>query len=340
MRCARLLAIFVFLVSSNAAWSDRLSFWAEDIDAFSRGLRSRHINPFTKLTKQEFLDQIQSIEEGADNKTDFQITIELMKVARKIGDGHTAIHFQHNRNLRRFPFEIYDDSGVWRVIAIAEDFEHILGAELESIEKFDRADIRESLLEVIQFAENPSSERQRISEYLRYSELLYELGLVRRPGKAEFTFVVDGKDVSVEIDAGSEGVDFVRYETSRPKVTKIADAGIESLWYGSVPETRAVYICFGGYPSFEQMDEFGQKVLKYINENNAKQLIIDLRGNGGGDFYAGLWLASYLNLADDIDWLNGVYTLVDRGTFSAATINAVQYRQLLNSNAITGKRGT
>jgi C-terminal processing protease CtpA/Prc len=63
-------------------------------------------------------------------------------------------------------------------------------------------------------------------------------------------------------------------------------------------------------------------------------LVIDFRGNGGGDFFVGLTLAYYLNLADSIDWRSGVYVLTDKYTFSAGVSNAAQYRQILNARIV------
>lgn len=63
-------------------------------------------------------------------------------------------------------------------------------------------------------------------------------------------------------------------------------------------------------------------------------MVIDFRGNGGGDFFVGLTLAYYLNLADSIDWRSGVYVLTDKYTFSAGVSNAAQYRQILNARIV------
>ena len=65
-----------------------------------------------------------------------------------------------------------------------------------------------------------------------------------------------------------------------------------------------------------------------------RNLIIDLRDNGGGDFYIGLALSSEILMTDSIDWNDGVYVLTGRHTYSAAMSNAVQFRQILNARLI------
>ena len=90
----------------------------------------------------------------------------------------------------------------------------------------------------------------------------------------------------------------------------------------------------------EEMEKFGELVLNFINENKHRQIVIDLRNNGGGDFFVGTFLAYYLNLADNIDWISGVYVLTDKVTFSAATSNASQFRQILNARIIGEPSGS
>ena len=70
------------------------------------------------------------------------------------------------------------------------------------------------------------------------------------------------------------------------------------------------------------------------------QLVIDLRNNGGGDLYVGLVLANALNLADPVDWKNGVYVLADKVTFSAAASNTALFRELLNAKIVGEPTGS
>jgi hypothetical protein len=65
-----------------------------------------------------------------------------------------------------------------------------------------------------------------------------------------------------------------------------------------------------------------------------------MRKNGGGDLYVGTVLAYALNLADSIDWKNGVFVLTSNKTFSAATSNAALFKQLLNAQVIGQPTGS
>ena len=334
------IGLFLATLLPLSGWCDRGKNWENDLDSFYNGLKSNHINPFSKVSEQEIQNKISILKKDVDNITDARIILELMKLTRKIGDGHTAVHFHHDTELKKFPIEVYNDSGIWRVIGISEEYKSVLGSQLTHIGKHSIEELKDSLSKVVQFVENESSLQQRVTQYLRYSEILSELGLIGNSESATFTFLDGEEKTVIELQSQSTDSVLLRYQNKQPKIKKIKDAGIDALWFGSILNRSAIYVKFGQYPSFEQMDEFGKDLLTYINENKVKKLILDLRGNGGGDFYVGLWLAYYLNLADSIDWLNGVYTLVDKDTFSAATINAAQFKQLLNAKIVGEPTGS
>lgn len=321
-------------------WCDRGEGWENDLDTFYSVIKSKHISPFAKISEQELQNEILTLKKDAKINSDAKVTLELMKLTRKIGDGHTAVHFQNNKKLKKFPIDIYDDSGVWRVIGVSKKHKAILGSQLTHIGKHSVQELRAPLSKVVQFVENENSLQQRSAQYIRYSEILFELGLINDSESAAFTFFNGTEKTVVELKAKSSEVDLLRYSVTSPKIDKIQNAGVDDLWYGNIPNSNAIYIKFGQSPSFEQMDEFGKSLLTYINKKKISQLIIDLRGNWGGDFYVGVWLAYYLNLSDTIDWLHGVYTLVDKDTFSAATINAVQFKQLLNAKIVGEPTGS
>lgn len=51
-------------------------------------------------------------------------------------------------------------------------------------------------------------------------------------------------------------------------------------------------------------------------------------------------LAYALNLADSIDWKNGVFVLTSNKTFSAGTSNAALFKQLLNAKIVGQPTGS
>jgi C-terminal processing protease CtpA/Prc len=100
------------------------------------------------------------------------------------------------------------------------------------------------------------------------------------------------------------------------------------------PSLETIYLDFKKYPRFQEMHSFAAKLAELTKDQHIKRIIIDLRHNGGGDFFVGLALAWGLIVVDSLDWQKGMYVLIGRQTFSAAMSNAAQYRQILNATLV------
>lgn len=337
--------ICLMIISSACSQSIDIANWIEDIDYYKTNLEKKHIDLYNNISKVEFEQELQKLKSNLNKKTDTDVIIDLMRLTRKIGDGHTAFSLR-GVETHLFPIEIYKVNGQWRVIKTTEKHNDILGKELIAIDGKPMTQVEDEVSKIAQYVENEQSKIIRVAQYSMISELLYGLHLTQKEFDAIFTFL-DENERKTEVTLKSinskdyyENVEFKSLETVIPEIEKPIDLKHDYLWFSPIKTTQAIYIKFESYPSFEEMETFGESVLNHINKNNIKQIVIDLRNNGGGDFFVGIFLAYYLNLADNIDWKSGVYVLTDKVTFSAATSNASQFRQILNAKIVGEPTGS
>ncbi len=335
---------FLFLSNIYAQKIDVVK-WTEDLKVYKTNLEKLHIDLYHNISKTQFENELQKIQSDLDEKTELEIIIDLMRLTRKIGDGHTAFSLQGMKT-HLFPIELYKINKQWRVIKTTQEHKDMLGKILIEIDNKPIDKIAKEVSKVAQYIENKQSKTIRTSRYLSTSEILFGLKLTNSINEANFTFIDDAKNETkkslktiIDKDYYSTTT-FESFSTSTPEIQKPKDAKHNFLWFSPIQNTKAVYIKFESYPSFEDMEKFGLKVLTFINENASKQVVIDLRNNGGGDFFIGTFLAYYLNLADSINWKSGVYVLTDKVTFSAATTNATQFRQMLNAKIVGEPTGS
>lgn len=341
-----LIVTLSFLICYNTfSQSLDTESWIKDIDFYKTNLEKNHIDLYNTISKEEFEKEIHQIKSTLNKKNDLEVILDLMRLTRKIGDGHTAFSLR-GRETHLFPIEIYKVNGQWRVIKTTNNHQNLLGKILAGIDGKSIDKITKEVSKVAQYVENEQSETIRTGEYLMISELLFGLQLTNNQLKAEFSFIDDNhKESRVVLNAINskyyyENTDFHTYKTIIPEIQKPTDSKHDYLWFSSIKNTKAIYIKFEGYPSFEEMKSFGESVLNYVNKNQSKYVVIDLRNNRGGDFFVGTFLAYYLNLADSVDWKSGVYVLTDKVTFSAGTSNASQFRQILNARIIGEPTGS
>ncbi|WP_412986403.1 S41 family peptidase [Pontimicrobium sp. IMCC45349] len=341
-----LITTFFLLITLNTySQSIDSSLWIEDINYYKVNLEKHHIDLYNKISKVEFEQELKKIKSNLNKKTDIDIIIDLMRLTQKIGDGHTAFSLR-GIETHLFPIEVYKVGKQWRIVKTTDKHKNLLGKELIAIDGKTMKQIEDEVSKVAQYIENKQSKTIRIAQYAMISELLFGLHLTKNKLDATFTFLDQNKKkTEVTLKAINskdyyESIEFKNFKIVIPEIEKPIDLKHNYLWFSPIKTTEAIYIKFESYPSFEEMEKFGASVLNYINKNNSKQIVIDLRNNGGGDFFVGTFLAYYLNLADSIDWKSGVYVLTDKVTFSAGTSNASQFRQMLNAKIVGEPTGS
>ncbi|WP_319589608.1 S41 family peptidase [uncultured Draconibacterium sp.] len=336
-----ILTIALFLGATLQLSAQKMDdeLWLQDLDAYKTGLEQKHINLYNTISEKDFDSELALIKSSIDNKTDFQIVMDLMRLTRKIGDGHTAISLS-NLETHSFPFEIQQFGNDWRIVKISKPYKHLLGTQLIAVDGTPITIAIQKVGEVAQFVENPHSKTIRTAQYFPISEVLFELKLIKQKGKANFTFKNDNGLVFTETISVSDNDEFEEITISVPEIKKPAETSNAGFWYAKISGTDGLYIHFESYPAFEEMMQIAEKMVGYIFENNIRKLVIDLRNNGGGDLYVGLVLANALNLADPVDWQSGVYVLADKVTFSAAASNTALFRELLNAKIVGEPTGS
>lgn len=331
--------LFVCLPGFSYAQESRIEQWKSDLKTYQTELEQHHIDLYNQISQADFEHELHAIEASVETKTDLDLILDLMRLTQRIGDGHTAVSLR-NQPTHYFPFGLRYISNGWRIVKAGKVHENLLGKTLVAIDGHPVQEVAEQLKPLVQYVENPNSVLFRIGDYMSVSEYLYGLHLIKDPTKITITVSDDDSvthDFTLDaIDRNSflNGMQFSVLSAGIPQITKPEDPFKDFLWYTSVKGTQALYICFQSFPAFEEMEEFGTELYQYILENKIKQVIVDLRGNSGGDLYVGLFFAYALNLADPLDWKNGIYLMTDQYTYSAATSDAALFRQLLNAKVV------
>lgn len=335
--------VFIVFSADSQAQNIDIKAWEVDINYYQKTLEERHFDLYHTISKEDFAHEIQNLKSRLSELTTFQVIAELMRLTHGIGggtsDGHTSVPLW-DLEVHRYPISLFNFDGELRVVRVPQDQTQLLGKKLKSIDGVDIEEIYARVSNYTPFTENEQSSMVRTATYLLIGELLHALNLTSNIDKAAFVFEDElGNEFPIVLEAlVKEERDEMAYKDlsiAHPKITRPDTATLPDLWYTGVNKNKTVYVKFHRYPSDPQiMREFGEEILDFINTHTSNNLIIDLRDNYGGDFYLGLLLPWALNLADSIDWKNGVYLLTDRVTYSAATINATQFRQLLNAKIV------
>lgn len=345
MSCSAIFAMSLPAACSNTSLStgqklsqQQVSAWCEDIDYLKQALEQRHIHLYHRINAEYFANELSRIKQQLPAWNEAGLMIELMRVIKKVGDGHTQFSYWGGK-YHSYPLHLQMFDNELRVIGIAQHYQDLLAARLYAIEDIPIDQIRTLLTPILQGVENIHSERQRFTETITVAEVLYGLAITKNSAQAKFTFeLTSGEMQSVTFDSITPGQFQKLPITSINMITPSGfvrhDASIDGVELFLNNTDHIAYMDFYRYPQYPTMEKFSETLIKILRKENTQNVIIDLRNNGGGDFFVGLHLAWALIMIDNLHWRDGIYLLTGRKTFSAAMSNAAQYRQLLNATLV------
>ncbi|SHF32459.1 Peptidase family S41 [Microbulbifer donghaiensis] len=333
-----LISLLVLSSGAQALPDREVKKWTEDLDRYQQQLEEQHINLYHSVGKAQFTEALSALKKSLPELNEQQVLVEMMRITRLVGDGHTQFAIWSG-DIAFFPFRFVNIDGTYRLIATSEPYKHLIGYKLRSIDGIQIDKIVALLTPVVQGVENQYSLKVRVTGHISSAPVLYGLGITKTVHRALYTFEDDeGRQATISVASipmrhYHDQLDHTLVPERIPFGKKQVSEN-ENLWLSADDETKTAYVYFRRYPSFSDMEDFAEDVREYLDEHETRNLIIDLRDNGGGDFFVGLGLAWGLVLADGLDWEQGVYTLIGNRTYSAAMSNAAQFRQILHAKLV------
>jgi len=323
---------------TNHLRTKQIEQWREDIDFMQQQLEQRHIHLYHQINADFFSKKLAQIKQQLPSLTETGLTIGLMRLIKQVGDGHTQFAYWGGKH-HRYPLELRLFGEDLRLLSIKPEYQHLLGATLVAINGVPIEKVRTLLTPILQGVENSYSERQRLCETINVAEVLHGLKITQDLQGASFTFKhPTGEQHSVILNSLTRPQFKTQAMSSlkpaRPINFTLHDISTEGIDLLLSNNGRIAYLDFHHYPTFSAMKDFTDDLIDLLREKKTREVIIDLRNNGGGDFFVGLHLAWALIMVDNLNWRDGIYVLIGRKTFSAAMSNAAQYRQLLNATLV------
>ena len=337
------LVLLLFLLSCGNASERTLEMtpekWRDDIENLFSTLELKHINLYHSISKDKVQKEVNLLLEELPKLSNDEIFLRLSKIIKSLDDSHTGI-WNQSEFYNSYPLEffVFNDTEI-RVIRAPKKYPELLGAKLLWIDNTPLQEVISEVTSVSQCVDNWYSKSARLANYMKYSKILKGLGITKNQDSANFGFLLDnGAQKAINLEA----LPLTEYSESLTNSLELETPfhfdksliGTTYLWYQPVNEYNTGYIYFAGYPNLLQMRRFAIALSRDIIRRGIKNIIIDVRDNGGGDFYVGLELVKLLSITDQIDWQNGVYVITGRTTYSAGMSNTAHFKELLNAKII------
>jgi len=295
----------------------------EDVRFFGSELPRRHKNAFHHLPQADFQRAVAALDRDVPTLPPDAVVVRLAAIAAAVGDAHTRVLFP--QGFHRFPLSLFWFGDDLRVVGAAAELRGLLGARILAIDDTPIEVARKSV-DVLVSRDEPSwYELDRTPGYLMLAEALHAFGITRDPA-APARFLVDLGDTgprTVTIAPVLRSVQVQMVWLDAPLLMAERD---KSFVVRYLPEWRLVYVAFRGY---DHLAAHGRELFALLDAHRDARLFIDMRQNGGGDFYVGR--TGLVDPLRERPWLASPGMLavgIGRATFSAGVDNAIDLKKL------------
>jgi tetratricopeptide (TPR) repeat protein len=320
--------------------------WLYDLDMLQWEVKRKaiHISPSQDLPS--FHASLARLRKEIPRLNDAQVIVELMKTFRFIGDGHSNIFLPLSRPefMQTLPLQFYFFEEGLYIISSDPKYEQLLGSQVIQFETKKIDDVVGALGLLIG-RDNEMNVRVRLPYLMRHPILLKTLGLIPNVTQVELRIKnLKGEEKIVNVTADTSQPDIWNIQPHPKEWVSFPELPGDSLplylrnnektfWFNYIPDSKTVYAQVNRIRNTaeESLVSFGQRLSRFINENDAEKLVVDLRGNNGGNTFSGWDFVNELSHNSKVNKKGHLFVIIGRRTFSAAQNTATYFERLTNA---------
>ncbi len=255
-----------------------------DLDFVSSQLPKLHVNFFFQLSPADFTKAASLLSSQIPNLTDAEFYVRLQQLVALAGDEHTTLGLTQATGFQLFPLRFqWLDDGVF-VSAASSSYSQALGAQLVQVGDTPIDQVFQLLAATIPHS-NPQWVRTEGASYLSFQQILQGLDLVPATATSPLTFQDRaGNRFTLQVGTETAGLTSMPSAAHGPLPWYLQNSS-QYYWFTYSAPLRLVYI---KYNVCAQMPgapfaDFANQVLQAMDANPVDTVVIDYRGNGGGD---------------------------------------------------------
>jgi tetratricopeptide (TPR) repeat protein len=324
----------------------RTQGWLYDLDMLQWEVKRKVIRSSLDQDLPAFYAALAKLRKDIPKLSDAQIIVRLMKMFRYIGDGHSNIFLPVAKPEFKstLPLQFYLFGEGLYIIATDPKYKELLGSQVLQFEKKNVSEVI-ATLESLNGRDNKMNVLVRLPYLMRYPVLLKTLGLVSGEIQVELRIKsIKGEEKTVNIIADTSQPDIWNIQPNPKTWISFPQTLKDSLplylknndkffWFDYSPATKVVYAQVNRILNTreESLQDFGARLSAFINKNDAEKLVIDLRGNNGGNTFSGWHFVNELLYNNKINKKGHLFVITGRRTFSAAQNTATYFEHLTNA---------
>lgn len=292
---------------------------------------------YDEALRTQFLQDINDLIPRITELEDEQILLALQKAIAKLGDLNSYVHFPQERVYPIFFTAFFTDRGAeFRAVITPKESSQVLLGKLVAINDVTISEVTQKLMDYSSH-ENEYAATHSISQFLSQPAYLEAIGITDGESPVDFRFLdQDGNKVTIS-PSPMKYADLKMDDLADHSALSIRDKDRSSnYWWEYLEEEQALYIRFNRIEEDSSLD-YESFIEQLSQVSQTKMVIVDLRGNSGGEFEANL----SFGLGKLLSQLEGKksYVLLDGSSNSAAILLSSCLRQQSPSTVLVGAPG-
>lgn len=315
-------------MTREQGWRYDLALLEQEVDrkGFAYGV-------FRTTTKAQFHDEVTNLANRIGKFTDPQMVVEIMRLMRSMGDGHTGLLLppQQPDYAQALPLQFFLFKEGLYITGGDPKYKELFGSQVLLFGTRSVDEVMKALDSVIS-RDNELWPSQLAPYHMRSLPLLNALGLVPDIKKIDLRLRdVNGNErvVNVETDATHANSviwnhfpdEWTTFAQTLPSPVPLYLKNTKTFyWFEYLEPQKIVYFQFNGVldDTKESLTAFTERLFKFINEHEVDKLVIDMRWNNGGNTFLAPPLLYSLIKSDKVNQKGKLFVIIGRRTFSAA----------------------
>jgi hypothetical protein len=332
-------------------WAQR---WRDDLTFLEQTLPATHANLFHTMPRDSFEARIERLRRAVPGMAHHEIVVAIAGLVAGVHDGHTRLTLPvdpaagffgghsstpapkidelmfHQLPIR---FYLYED-GLF-VRRVGADHARTAGGRVLRIGRMSAADAMRAVEPVVQ-RDNATQVRNLLPDVLVVPEVLAARGVTSDPLAASFEIeTTAGRRMTLELRAVPIGGAVTwadARDTSKAPPLYLRDPE-SNYWFEPLDGDRVVYMQYNTVydREDESIEAFTDRLVRFIDAHPVEALVIDIRGNPGGNNSRNRPLLKGLIGCVKLQEPGRVFVIIGRGTFSAAMMFAVDLEKYMDA---------
>jgi hypothetical protein len=355
--CAAMAAL-AFAQSSLAA-PLTVEDWRSDLEFARAEMPKRHANLFHALDRSDYEAAFDRLLADLDGMAGHQIVVRLAEIVAAVGDGHSRLTLPLDPQAGFFtghtgtaaprtdlfhhlPLRLARAVDGYVVRAAGDAQAGLVGARLAAVDGREVGAVEAALAPVVQ-RDNDYQRDDLLPWFMVVPEVLHARGISASLDRTIWQFEdMSGQPLEATLAPVPLGEQTRWIELPAPQWPAGRSAGTGSrLWFADIARPDAVYVRIAEI--VDQPDrtfaQFAGQLQDHLARTGKRRLIVDLRGNPGGDNSLNAPLLRALIRTPWVSEPGALFVLVDAGTFSAAMNLAEDLEQWLPAVFVGGATG-